>query len=239
MSLLATIFGYAAAGPLLAAALFWLLLQRIVAPLTGGRRPFDPLVRAICRACLLCFGIRVRLAGRHRLNSGRAYVFMANHVSIFDPLVLYAAMDRPARGVELEDHFSWPLWGAITRHAGTIPISHRDAVGALASLGRAAAAVRSGTSIIILPEGHRTRDGRLRPFMRGPFRLAIAAGADIVPVVMKNLYERKSVHSRLVSPGTVRVVFGGVLPYERFAGCGEQELRRLVRAAIEELLEPR
>ena len=237
MSLVFTIVGYTLVGPLLASALFWILLGRVVEPLLHGRRLFDPLVRVICRACLLVFGVRIRVAGRHRLEQGRTYVFMANHVSVFDPLVLYAVFDRPTRGVELEDHFSWPLWGPITRHAGTIPISHRDPAGALVTLHRVAAVVRGGTSVVILPEGHRTRTGRLLPFMRGPFRLALAAGADIVPMALEGLYERKSVHSRLVTPGTVRVVFGAPLPFAGFADSSERELRDRVRTAIGSLLD--
>ena len=237
MSLFFTILGYTLIGPLLATGLFWILLGRLVVPRSADRRPFDALLRALCSVGLLGFGIRVRMTGRHRLDPGRAYVFMANHVSVFDPLVLFVVLDRSARGVELEDHFSWPLWGAITRHAGTLPISHRDRASALRTLKRAAAVVRGGTSVVILPEGHRTRTGRLLPFMRGPFRLALAAGADIAPIALCGLYERKSVHARLITPGTVRVAFGEPLRFADFADRGEQELRRRVRAAIEELID--
>lgn len=237
MSLFFTILGYTLIGPYLAAGLFWILLGRLLGSGSADRRPFDPLVRALGRAGLLCFGIRVRVSGRHRLEPGRAYVFMANHVSVFDPLVLFAVLDRPARGVELEDHFSWPLWGAITRHAGTLPISHHDRVAALVTLGQAAAVVRGGTSVVILPEGHRTRTGRLLPFMRGPFRLALDAHADIVPIALCGLYERKSVHARLITPGTVRVVFGEPLSFAEFVDQSEQDLRRRVRTAIEELID--
>ncbi len=244
MSLATTILGYITAAPLLLCALALILLENLGSEVLNsfgrtaehGRRALDGWVKLICRLSLIPFGIRVRVTGRWRLQPDGVYIFMANHVNIFDPIVLYGHIKHTVRGVELEQHFDWPLWGTIIRRIGTIPISHRSVASALESLNRAAETLRGGVSILILPEGHRTRDGRLRPFMRGPFRLALDTRADIVPVALKGLYERNRAKTLRVLPGKIEIKFGDPIVYESFADRTPRELAERVRTAIEELL---
>jgi 1-acyl-sn-glycerol-3-phosphate acyltransferase len=212
--------------------LFWITLQN----LTRTRSRFDPLIKLLCRACLVPFGIRVRVTGRERLSESESVLYMANHVSILDPILLFAAIPGRVRGVELEDHFSWPIWGSITRRIGNIPISHRNTAAAIASLDRAAKALRGGTSIVILPEGHRTRTGEPGPFMRGPFRLASQTSATIVPVALRDLYDRKNVHSPRMHPGTVTVAFGRALPPAEYAHLSDRKTAALLHERIVQLL---
>jgi 1-acyl-sn-glycerol-3-phosphate acyltransferase len=231
--LFATVFGYCIGVGLVLAILFVVLLQNLI----GNQLLFDRLIKLLCRAIPLGFGIRVHATGRRHLDPAKPYVFMANHVNIFDPLILYGHIPHLVRAVELEDHFSWPVWGTITRRLGNVPISHRSTTRALESLQKAAELMRRGTSIAILPEGHRTRDGHMGSFMRGPFRLALNVKADIVPIVMNGAYERKSVNSPRVRPGRMDLVFAPPIPYESFAQLSERELRDTVRHAIERRLE--
>lgn len=230
MTLLATLTGYTMALPLLATALLIVAVDYVL----GRRTRLDRLLRGLTRVCLLAFGIRVRCAGPRRPDEAGIYV--ANHVSIFDPLVLHLSLPKGTRGVELEDHFDWPIWGSIARMMGNIPISHRNTRSAVESLDRAAAVVRAGTPLVILPEGHRTRDGRLGRFMRGPFYLARRTRAPIVPIALRGLYERKCVHSLRVSPGVVTVAFGRPIEPREYEELGERAIARLVRGAIERLL---
>jgi len=233
VAILTTAIGYTLALANLLVILFLVLLQNLL----GNHRLFDPVLKFICRMILLEFGIAVRVRGWSNLRTERACVYVANHVNILDPVVLYGFIPRFARAVELEDHFSWPIWGNITTRAGNIPISHRQTSRAVQSLDMAARLIREGTSIIILPEGHRTRDGRLGPFMRGPFRLAHTIGADIVPITMNGAFERKSVHSPVVSPGRLDLVVGPAITYDVYAGSTERELRDMVRGMMADQLE--
>lgn len=239
MSLVASLVGYTATLPLLLTALLLVMAQYVF----GRRRTLDGLIRPIAVALLATFGVRVRITDPHgiraRLTEGGGVLLMPNHVSILDPLVLFIAIRGPVRGVELEDHFHWPVWGPITRGMGSIPISHRNVPAALRSLDCAGALVRAGTSIVIFPEGHRTRDGRLQPFRRGSFRLAKAAEAPIVPVALRGLYRIKNITSPRVSPGVVEVVFGESIPASRVRQLSERELGAEVRDAVARLLEDR
>lgn len=233
MALLSTIFGYGMAAAGLLVILFLILLQNLL----GNQKLFDPPIKLICRVLPLGFGCLVGVTGRRHIDPDQSYIFMSNHVNILDTVILYGYIPNFLRAVELESHFSWPFWGTITTRLGNIPISHKHTARALESLKKAAELVLRGTSIVILPEGHRTRDGHLGPFMRGPFRLALNVEADIVPLALKGGYERKNVHTRRVHPGRMELAFGRPIPFHAVSTQTERELRSTVREAMEKLLE--
>ncbi len=232
MYFLTTAFGYFSAIILIFITLILVLIQSLI----GNQKLFDPLIRLLCRILPAMFGIRVKTLGLEKLDPEKTYLFMANHVNIFDGFILYGYIPHFIRGVELEDHFSWPVWGTITRRMGNIPISHKNTVEALKSLDIAQTALSMGTSIAILPEGHRTRDGKLQHFMRGPFRLAKNAEVDIIPIVMKGLWERKSVKSKIVRPGSVELVFGKPITSELTEELSDRELKDKVRGILLDML---
>jgi len=231
--LLTTVLGYCMTAAGLLVILFLVLLQNLL----GNQKLLDPLLKLVCRILPLGFGCRVHVTGRHHIDPEKSYIFMSNHVNLFDPVIIYGYLPNFLRAVELESHFSWPVWGTITRRLGNIPISHKNMARALESLQKAAELMQAGTSIAILPEGHRTRDGRLGPFMRGPFRLALNVKADIVPMALKGGFDRKSVHSPRVFPGRTELAIGRPISFQAFATQTERELRNTVREAIEKLLE--
>jgi 1-acyl-sn-glycerol-3-phosphate acyltransferase len=170
-------------------------------------RHLENLIKAGCRAVLFVCGIRVRVSGRENLAHGRQYVVMMNHVNFFDPLVFYAAFPGLARGVEEESHFRWPVYGGTIRRLGMFPISRTDTRRAVETLRRAAAWIRKRPdfSIAVLPEGTRTKDGKLGAFKRGGFLLAVETGLDILPLVQAGAYRIARKGSFLIRPGVVDV----------------------------------
>ncbi len=232
MHFVTTIIGYLLGFILLLFILILVLIQSLL----GNQKLFDPAIKFFCRLFPAVFGIKVKTIGLENFDSKKPHIIMANHVNIFDGFILYGYIPNFFRGVELESHFSWPVWGTITRRLGNIPISHKDPKAALESLDKASAKIALGTSIAILPEGHRTRDGNLQTFMRGPFRLAKKANVDIIPIAMKGLWERKSVHSKLVHPGSVELVLGKPVTKEFYADLSDRKLKDRVRDIILGLL---
>jgi 1-acyl-sn-glycerol-3-phosphate acyltransferase len=199
-------------------------------------RQYDKFIKLLCRMFLRSFFIRVKVIGSEKIDPEKTYIFMSNHVNIFDVFLLYGYIPNFARGVELDSHFKWPLWGQVITRFGNIPISQKYFQSAFDSLNRAEAAIKNGTSIIILPEGHRTKDGKMLPFMRGPFLLAKRAKADIVPTAMIGAFEIKRVKHWLVKPGTVKFVIGDVIAYEFFKDLSTHELKDLVKEKIQKLI---
>lgn len=200
-------------------------------------RQYDKLIKWLCRMFLRSFFIRVKMIGREKIDPAKTYIFMSNHVNIFDVFLLYGYIPNFARGVELDSHFSWPIWGQVITRFGNIPISQKHFQSALNSLNKAEEAIQNGTSIIILPEGHRTKDGKILPFMRGPFLMAKKAKADIIPTAMIGAFKIKRVRHWLVRPGTVKFVIGDVIPYEFFKDLSTHELKDRVKLEIQNLID--
>ncbi|MFZ5516298.1 MAG: lysophospholipid acyltransferase family protein [Candidatus Zhuqueibacterota bacterium] len=200
-------------------------------------RQYDRFAKLACRLFLKSFFIDVRILGAEKLDREKTYIFMANHVNIFDVFVLYGYIPNFARGVELDAHFAWPVWGPVIRRFGNIPISQTNTRSAIKSLSLAENAIRSGTSIIILPEGHRTKNDQLLPFMKGPFILSLNAKSDIVPTAMVGAFQIKRVTHWLVQPGQMKFVFGDVIPYAFYKDKTPAELRDFVKNKIQNLID--
>jgi len=190
---------------------------------------FDRFIKATCRIIMRALCIRIQVEGLQHVQSQQTYVFIANHVNLFDVFVLYGYIPNFLRGVELDEHFDWPFYGLLIRRLGMIPISQTNARSALKSLHHAKKTIAEGTSIIILPEGGRTLDGQLQPFKRGAFLLAKEAGVDIVPVVMIGAYQIKRKGSSLIRPGNMTLRFGKPIPHQDIKHLNSADLASHVR----------
>jgi len=195
---------------------------------------FERLIKGCCRAVLFCCGIRVRVRGRENVVPGRQFLLMMNHVNFFDPLVFYAAYPGRSRGIEEEGHFRWPVYGAVLKRLGVVPVNRRDPKKAKESLTQAAEFIRARPdfSFLVMPEGTRSPDGRLGPFKRGGFILAIEAGIGILPIVQIGAERINRKGSRLIRPGRVDVVIGAVIPSDGFTRESHDGLVDRVRAAF-------
>ncbi len=222
---------------MIAAVSFFLLgITVIILTFLFKPRQYDKFVKWLCRMFLRSIFMKVKTSGAEEIDTKKTYIFMSNHVNIFDVFLLNGYIPNFARGVELDSHFSWPIWGQVTTRFGNIPISQKYYQSALESLTKAEVALKNGTSIIILPEGHRTKDGKLQVFMRGPFLLAQQASVDIVPMAMIGAFEIKRVKHWLIRPGTVKLVFGDVISAKAVENLSTKDLRDLVKEKIQNLI---
>jgi len=183
------------------------LVILITAFVYRGRR-LEVLIKTCCRIILFSAGIRVRRHGAENIAPGRRYILMMNHVNFLDPMVFYSRYPGRARGIEEERHFHWPLYGPMLRRIGMIPVDRIHSRKARESLNRAADLIRSREdfSVLVLPEGTRTPDGKLGPFKRGGFLLAREAGLDILPIVQVGAYRINHKGSRLLRPGRIEYI---------------------------------
>lgn len=151
-------------------------------------------------------GIRARVEGLENIPAGTC-LFAANHASNIDPPVLVGAIPRRIGILAKKSLFAIPIMGTAFRMAHFIPVDRASAESALASLDLAAKYMKEGTSYLIYPEGTRSADGRLLPFKRGAFLLAIRAGVPVVPVACigaRSILPKKSLRIR---PGEILVRF--------------------------------
>jgi len=139
-----------------------------------------PWAKTILRVC----GIRVKRRGVENVNARRPRIYMSNHQSYFDIFALLAYLPVDFKFILKQELMRIPFLGLAMRQAKYIGIQREDPRKAIRSINQAAEKIRNGTSVVIFPEGTRSVDGRLQPFKRGGFNLALKAGCDIVPVTI-------------------------------------------------------
>lgn len=198
-------------------------------------RRLDGLIKFTCKSVLHAVRVKVRVEGFERFSQDRTYLFLCNHVNIFDGFILMGYIPNLVRGVEEASHFKRFFYGPLIRRIGIIPIDRRNPRQALASLATARQRLSGGISIFILPEGGRTLDGHLKPFKRGPFILAKQAGVEIVPMAMSGAYAINRKGSLSIRPGQVTLRFGDPIAHDTLDRLDANELRSLVREHMETL----
>jgi len=186
-------------------------------------------VRVGCRV----LGLRVRVSGFERVQPGVPCIFMANHLSFLDGPLLAMAVRRTARIILKKSIFRIPILGIAMRHVGFVPVDRKGTKGGQRSLRRAARLVREkGYSFLLFPEGTRSRDGKMRPFRRGGFFLALESGAPVVPVTIEGTFELMPKGQWYARGGEVRIVFHDQVPVEGYGPETMPELMERVRAAV-------
>ena len=152
-------------------------------------------------------GIKVQVEGRERLQPGRNYIFMCNHVSNIDPPIVAPLIPPRTSVLVKKEVFRIPVLSRAMRMGSLVPVDRRNRDAAIASLNAAGEVLRSGISMMIFPEGTRSPDGRLLPFKKGPFYLAIETGVPVVPMTVVGTYEIMPKGSFSIRAGTATVIF--------------------------------
>ncbi len=214
-----------------------LLLLVVLASFVMPPERYDPVIKAAFRFLFRLLRIPVTVKGREHIDPSGTYLYMANHVSLLDIPLLAGYIPQFVRGIEADRQFRWPLYGHAIRRAGNIPMPRHSIHGSIQAIREAARRLRAGQSLVILPEGHRTLDGRLRPFKRLPFHLAKLGERPIVPVGLSGLFAVKRKGDWRITPGPVKIAFGKPIDAETVQRLSEDELLQLVRQRIEELVE--
>jgi 1-acyl-sn-glycerol-3-phosphate acyltransferase len=212
--------------------LFWtLILRRDAASVQGFAAWW---ARSICTAA----GVAVSVSGTEKLDSGKPYIFAANHQSQFDIFALQGFLGVDFRWMAKKELFQVPIWGPAMRKAGYIPVDRSRGRQALKSLGEAALKIAAGTSVIIFPEGTRTKDGIMQDFKAGAMVLAIKSGVDIVPVAIKGTYEILPKGKLLMNPGNVTISVGKPIATKNRTSKDKHALAKILQKEVAALLNP-
>lgn len=165
---------------------------------------YDKIPRWWSRAVLWATGVKLRVHGWENAIPGEPHIFAANHVSWFDVPALAATLPR-YKFVAKAELFKVPIFGSGIRAAGMIEIQRENRKAAFGAYDIAAQKIRAGNSVVVFPEGTRGYSYQLRPFKKGPFVLAIAAGVPIVPVILHGTIEVLKKGEWWAHPGTVDI----------------------------------
>jgi 1-acyl-sn-glycerol-3-phosphate acyltransferase len=180
------------------------------------------------------FGMKVSVIGYENLDPLKPYIFVSNHASMFDIPTVFVALKGNVNIVFKKELTYVPIWGWALRYGHFIMIDRSNPREAMASIERAAQSIRKGSSVILFPEGTRTLDGKLQPFKRGAFSLAVKAGVPVVPLTINGTFTIMPKGSLNIKPANISVVLGEPIPTLGLNGKdAELELMEQVHHAIE------
>ena len=161
------------------------------------------IARAWARSILWVSRVKVELKGLDNLPLGTPCILMPIHQSNFDIPVLLGRLPVQFRWLAKAELFKIPIFGRGMRGCGYISIDRSNRKSAFQSLADAAQRIRDGASVLIFPEGTRSRDGEIGPFKKGGFVLTVDAGVPIVPIVIYGTRAIVPKGSLLLKPGNV------------------------------------
>jgi 1-acyl-sn-glycerol-3-phosphate acyltransferase len=152
-------------------------------------------------------GVKVEASGLEKLDPTKTYIFMSNHTSNLDPPILLPLIPRRTSVMAKKELFSYPILGEVMRMGSLVPVDRGNRDAGIAAVREAAEVVRQGINMTIYVEGKRSFDGKLLPFKKGPFYLAVECGVPVVPVTIVGTHELMPKARFQISPGTVKIIF--------------------------------
>ena len=189
--------------------------------------------RAWAPSALWLAGSRLEIDDRAGFPEGPA-IYVSNHESALDAWVLFRTIPRDGlRFIAKQELFSIPVFGWYLRLARFVPVDRSHRARAVQALQEAGRIVRAGTSLIAFPEGTRSADGRVQPFKKGPFVVAMEAGVPVVPIAIAGAAALNPKGRLEVHRGVIRVAVGAPLTPHDFSD--KDALLREVRRRIIEL----
>jgi 1-acyl-sn-glycerol-3-phosphate acyltransferase len=183
------------------------------------------------RVGLRVAGIHVHVEGLENIPAG-VCIFASNHASNLDPVALTPNIPRRISLLAKKEVFKIPVLSKAIRLAHLVPVDRGDSEAAVESVDLAIKYLKEGLSFCVYPEGTRSRDGRLLPFKRGTFVMAIRAGVPVVPVSLAGTQELMRKGDWRIYPGEVVVKFGPAVDASQYKIEQREELRQLVQSVV-------
>ncbi|ORB76108.1 HAD-IB family hydrolase/lysophospholipid acyltransferase family protein [Mycobacterium scrofulaceum] len=169
------------------------------------RRGVNFFTSTFSQLSLAIAGVQLNVIGKENLTAQRPAVFIFNHRNQVDPVIAGALVRDNWIGVGKKELQKDPVMGTLGRLLDGVFIDRDDPAAAVETMHEVEDRARKGLSIVIAPEGTRVDTTEVGPFKKGPFRLAMAAGIPIVPIVIRNAELVAARNSTVVNPGTVDV----------------------------------
>ena len=181
-------------------------------------------------------GVRVRTVGLDKLDPTRTYIFMSNHVSNVDPPITVPLIPRRSSVMVKRELFRVPILGRAMRMGSLVPVDRGNRDAGIEAVRAAKQVVQQGLNMTIYVEGKRSFDGKLLPFKKRPFYLAMECGVPVVPITIVGTHYVMPKGRFAIKPGVVTVIFHEPIEPEDFGSreCLMERVRRAIDSGLPE-----
>lgn len=194
------------------------------------------IARVWARGCLACSFARLTVRGAENLRKQPVAVYASNHTSYMDTPVLFSSLPFQFRILARKELWQIPFIGWHLNRSGQIPIAIGDTHASLSSLGAGARALRGGMPLVVFPEGGRTTDGNLKPFLAGAAFLALRAQVPLVPIALAGVFDLLPIHTHHFFPCPLTLIVGEPIDTKGMTIRQTEELTETLKQRIEALL---
>ena len=177
----------------------------------------------------------VKVTGLEKIDTSRAHVYAVTHASALDIPVLYVYLPFQFRILFKKELLSYPIVGWHLRRSGQVCIDQQKPTRSIAHIRSAVKSLQAGMPLVIFPEGGRTPDGEIKPFMPGAFYLAIKAQVDVVPVALVGTFELLPMNTYHIKSRPLEMRVGEPIPTAGFSLGDMETLSAKVHQAMEDL----
>jgi len=183
-------------------------------------------------------GIKLKVVGKEKLDPNERYVFMSNHQSALDIPIIYTGIGAHISFIAKKELFAIPVFGWGMSAVGHISIDRKNSRKALESMNKAVAKLqKENISLVLFPEGTRSKDGKICEFKTASFTLALKSGVKLVPVGIKNAIDCLPPSSVRIRPGEVTLEIGDPITLEEIEGKSKSELCSKVQQMVKDMVE--
>jgi len=176
-----------------------------------------------------------RVIGLEKIDTSKPYVYAVNHASALDIPMLYVYLPFQFRIAFKKELLAYPIVGWHLKRSGQVCIDQQNPAKSIGSIRAALKSLKSGLPLVIFPEGGRTPDGEVKPFLAGAFFLAIKAQVDIVPVALVGTYELLPMDTYHIKCRPLEMRVGQPISTAGYALRNMTELSEKVHKAVEDL----
>jgi 1-acyl-sn-glycerol-3-phosphate acyltransferase len=177
----------------------------------------------------------VTVTGFEKLDTSKPMVYAANHASAIDIPMLYVYLPFQFRIIHKKELLSYPIVGWHLKRSGQICIDQQNPARSIGNIRSAVKSLKAGMPLAIFPEGGRSRDGVILPFMAGAFFMAIKAQVPVVPVALAGTYDLLPMDTYHIKSQPMEVRFGTPIPTEGLTLRDMDGLSARVQKELEDL----
>jgi 1-acyl-sn-glycerol-3-phosphate acyltransferase len=181
-------------------------------------------------------GVRFETVGLDKFDHSRSYIYMTNHTSNLDPPIQVGLIPRSTSVMVKKELFKMPILGRAMRMGSLVPVDRGNRDAGIEAVREAKAVIEKGMNMLIYVEGKRSFDGKLLPFKKGPFYMAVECGVPVVPITIVGTHYAMPKGRFAIKPGRVQVIFHAPIEPKDFGSreCLMEKVREVIESGLPE-----